>query len=126
MYQIALTVYGSPKYDVGAGSAYLPCFQDILIRELLYGYALWDEIPQQAIVAFESFAKGKPLAMQSLNHATFFQRKMAAGYMYVLHCVRMEVIHSDCSFVDDFSQNHFNMKLHYGFFLINCSNSFYN
>lgn len=27
----------------------------------------------------------------------------------------MEVIHSDCSFVDDFSQNHFNMKLHYGF-----------
>ncbi|PAV40191.1 hypothetical protein CJ260_01790 [Megasphaera sp. ASD88] len=27
----------------------------------------------------------------------------------------MDVIHSDCSFVDDFSQNHFNMKLHYGF-----------
>lgn len=28
--------------------------QDILIREPLYGYArsLWDEIPQQAIVAF--------------------------------------------------------------------------
>ena len=26
--------------------------QDILIREPLYGHALWDEIPQQAIVAF--------------------------------------------------------------------------
>lgn len=60
-------------------------------------------------------AKGKPLTMQSLNHTTFFQRKMAAGYTYVLNCVRMDVIHSDCSFVDDFSQNHFNMKLHYGF-----------
>lgn len=60
-------------------------------------------------------AKGKPLAMQGLNHATFLQRKMAAGCTYVLNCVRMDVIHSDCSFVDDFSQNHFNMKLHYGF-----------
>ena len=49
-------------------------------------------------------AKGKPLTMQSLNHATFFQRKMAAGYTYVLNCVRMDVIHSDCSFVDDFSK----------------------
>ena len=53
--------------------------QDILIREPLHRYALWDEIPQQAIVAFESCAKGKPLAMQSLNHATFFQRKMGPG-----------------------------------------------
>ena len=60
-------------------------------------------------------AKGKPLAMQGLNHATFLQRKMAAGCTYVLNCVKMDVIHSDCSFVDDFSQNHFNMKLHYGF-----------
>ena len=89
--------------------------QDILIREPLHGHALWDKIPQHAIVAFESCAKGKPLAMQSLNHATFFQRKVATGYTYVLHCVRMEVIHSDCSFVDDFSQNHFNMKFNYGF-----------
>lgn len=60
-------------------------------------------------------AKGKPLAMQRLHHATFFQRKVAVGYTYVLNCVRMDVVHSDCSFVDDFSQNHFNMKLHYGF-----------
>ena len=60
-------------------------------------------------------AKGKPLAMQRLHHATFFQRKVAVGDTYVLPCVRMDVVHSDCSFVDDFSQNHFNMKLHYGF-----------
>ena len=60
-------------------------------------------------------AKGKPLTMQSLNHTPFFQRKMAAGCTYVLDYVRMVVIHSDCSFVDDFSQNHFNMKRHYGF-----------
>lgn len=60
-------------------------------------------------------AKGKPLVMQRLHHATFFQRKVAVGDTYVLHCVRMDVVHSDCSFVDDFSQNHFNMKLHYGF-----------
>lgn len=26
--------------------------QDIFIREPLYGHALWDEIPQQAIVVF--------------------------------------------------------------------------
>jgi len=63
-------------------------------------------------------AKGEPLAMQSLNHATFLQRKMAAGCMYVLTCVRMDVIHSDCPFIDDFSQNHFNMKLHYGFLFL--------
>ncbi|WP_295715318.1 hypothetical protein, partial [uncultured Mitsuokella sp.] len=76
--------------------------QDILIREPLYGHARWDEIHQQAIVAFESCAKGNPLAVQILNHATFFQRKIVAGYTYVLHCVRMDVIHRDCSFVDDF------------------------
>lgn len=60
-------------------------------------------------------AKGKPLTMQSLNHTPFFQRKMATGCTYVLDYVRMVVIHSDCSFVDDLSQNHFNMKRHYGF-----------
>ncbi len=35
--------------------------------------------------------------------------------MYVLDCVKMNAIHSDCSFVDDLLQNHFNLKLHYGF-----------
>jgi len=30
----------------------------------------------------------------------------------------MDVIHSDCPFIDDFSQNHFNMKLHYGFLFL--------
>lgn len=34
---------------------------------------------------------------------------------YILYYLRMDQFHSDCSFVDDFSQNHFNMKLHYGF-----------
>ena len=53
--------------------------QDILIREPLHGHAFWDEIPQKAIVAFESCAKGKPLAMQSLNHATSFQERWRPG-----------------------------------------------
>ena len=37
------------------------------------------------------------------------------------------MLHSDYSFVDDFSQKHFNTGSHYGFlFLINCSSSLYN
>ena len=51
MHQIALTAYGSPKHDVALVQR-ICHVQDIFIREPLYGHALWDEIPQQAIVAF--------------------------------------------------------------------------
>lgn len=46
MHQIAMTAYGSPKHDVGAGSEYPQCFKDILIREPLHGHAFGDEIPR--------------------------------------------------------------------------------
>lgn len=84
---------------------FIPAFHAEAHRKQSYEYSL----PQQQCCV------GKASGDAELESCHVLPRKMAAGHTYVLHCVRMEVIHSDCSFVDNFSQNHFNMKLHYGF-----------
>ncbi|WP_296400073.1 hypothetical protein, partial [Acidaminococcus timonensis] len=46
-------------------------------------------------------------------------REQVAHFLVDIHInyLRMDQVHSDCSFIDGFSQNHFNMKLHYGFLM---------
>ena len=48
-----------------------------------------------------NFAQGIALQLKSLNHTAFFQRKVATRFTNFLSCVKIGLVHSDCSFVCD-------------------------